>query len=202
MERMAGPSVSAMLRRRLGLSRKSVASTQKLRQIPPSGANSWKLSTTFLVAEHQSFLKGGQRHATPMLPHRLIPPLPHFWNLKPHNILSTYPNAPSFHHSLLFCHYICFSISWETSTPLFLQHSVSISALCWFHCLLQIDYTQIPITSPILQPISLDSLPPFPKCPHHKILLYYLPSLFLYSNCWVQLKKIIQHHRLSHDFQS
>lgn len=93
-------------------------------------------STAFLVAEHQSlsWREIRDRHTTPMLPRRLIPPLPHFWNLKPHNILPTYPNAPSFHPSLPYCHCICFAISWESSTPLFLQPSVNVSAVSWFHC--------------------------------------------------------------------
>lgn len=94
---------------------------------------------------------------------------------------------------------ICSLISCETSTLLFFQHFSPLLILL-FSPDRQPQFTTI---SSVLQPISLNSLPLCPKCPHCKTLFIYLPSFFLYSNCWLQLKKIIQHCSLmSHGFQS
>lgn len=69
--------VSAVLIHWLGLSRKSVASTQKLRQIPQVLTAGDCQSTALLEAEHQGFSGRETREIQLQLPYRLIPPLCH-----------------------------------------------------------------------------------------------------------------------------
>lgn len=162
-----GSMAPAALSHWMGLSRKSVASTQKLRQIPQvlTGPVSQLYSLQLTI---KVFL-GGQRDRTRMLPQKLIPPFPHLWNLK-----IQCSNALYFYHLLPYSH-ICSLISCEMSTLLFPQPSFNNSALsqvllfCIIFCIPQESGTWDEMSLPSWSGHA--TCPPLPNLPSSNLVV-------------------------------